>query len=56
MPDKPDDTYYVSADCRVSWTPEETVAKSLEFEDVSNTGVGCNQSPANVVSPSTKDD
>ncbi len=48
MPD-PDDTYYISADCRVSSTPEEAVSKSLEFEDSSNTGAGCNQSPDNVV-------
>lgn len=47
-----DDAYYISADCRVSSTPEEAVDKSLQFEDSSNTGAGCNQCTENVV---TKD-
>lgn len=51
MPDPKDDTYYISADSRVSFTPEEAVSKSLEFESASNTGVGCNQAPENVVTP-----
>ena len=46
-----DGTYYISADQRVSFTPQEAVEKSLQFESSSGTGVGCNQSPENVVTP-----
>lgn len=42
---------YISADSRVSSTPEQAVEKSLEFESASNTGAGCNQAPENVVTP-----
>ncbi len=42
--------YYVSADGQVSNTPQEAVGNSLQFENASNTGAGCNQDPANIQS------
>jgi len=42
---------YIAADGTVHSTPQGAVAASLTFENTSNTGSGCSQSPENISPP-----